>query len=411
MAPETHQAAAKKFAMLSSTTRALMPTPLPTAFSKTLRALDRTRPMAALWWLLLALAVLGGLAYWAAFVPVTLYEISPDARLEINTAAALVQAPMTGAVVESNLALGRRVEAGDVLVRMDSLPEQLQAREQETKLRGLDPEIASLQAQIAAEETAGADERKATNAAVEEARLKVRELETPARLAVSERRRFERLKQDGLAADRDVERAIAEADRLERGIATATAALERLDREQKTRDQQRLVRIAEIRTAIARLEGGKANTAASIRRVNYETERRVIRAPISGTLGEALMLRPGAVLAEGARLASIVPAGQLRIVSHFAPRAAYGRVRPGARARLRLEGYPWTEFGVVEARVSQVAGEDRDGRARVELDVIQPPAKVSLRHGMPGELEIEVDRTPPLHLLLRTAGQWLTSRP
>ena len=123
-----------------------MPTPLPTAFSKTLRALDRTRPIAALWWLLLALAVLGGLAYWAAFVPVTLYEISPDARLEINTAAALVQAPMTGAVVESNLALGRRVEAGDVLVRMHSLPEQLQAREQETKLRSLDPEIASLQA-------------------------------------------------------------------------------------------------------------------------------------------------------------------------------------------------------------------------------------------------------------------------
>jgi multidrug resistance efflux pump len=120
------------------------------------------------------------------------------------------------------------------------------------------------------------------------------------------------------------------------------------------------------------------------------------------------VLRPGSVLQEGARVVSIVPAGQLRIVAFFAPEAAYGRVRRGAGARLRLKGYPWTEFGVVEARVSEVAGEDRDGRTRVELEVLPSPTlKVTLRHGMPGELEVEVERTTPLSLVMRTAGQWL----
>jgi len=87
-------------------------------------------------------------------------------------------------------------------------------------------------------------------------------------------------------------------------------------------------------------------------------------------------------------------------------------LRTGATGRLRLKGYPWTEFGVVEARVAEVAREDRDGRARVELDVLPSPTlKTTLRHGMPGELEVEVERATPLSLVLRTAGQWLKGAP
>ena len=136
----------------------------------------------------------------------------------------------------------------------------------------------------------------------------------------------------------------------------------------------------------------------------------MIRAPVSGIIGEAAVLQAGSVIQEGAGVASIVPAGQLRIVAFFPPQAAYGRVRTGAGARLRLKGYPWTEFGVVEARVAEVAGEDRDGRTRVQLEVLPSPTlKTTLRHGMPGELEVEVERATPLSLVLRTAGQWLTN--
>jgi membrane fusion protein (multidrug efflux system) len=98
------------------------------------------------------------------------------------------------------------------------------------------------------------------------------------------------------------------------------SGIDRLEREQKTRDSQRAVRIAEVRTQIARLESGRAGIEVSIRRMNYDVQRRVITAPVDGVIGEAAVLRPGSVLQEGARVVSIVPAGRLRIVAFFRPR-------------------------------------------------------------------------------------------
>jgi membrane fusion protein (multidrug efflux system) len=383
---------------------------LPTAFAKTLHEMERSRASSSLWKLAAGLALLAAIAYWMFRVPVVLYETSADARLEIASAAAVVQAPLTGRVIRADLALGQHVNAGDILVRLDALPEELRANEETTRATAILPEIKSLEAQITAEESAGVEEQHASQSAIEEARLRVREAETPAKQAELERRRLERLKREGLTADRDYERALSDLEKYERAIATARAAIARLQNEQQTRERQRAVRVAAIRTEITRLEGGRANANASLRRVTYDVERRLIRAPISGTIGEATVLRSGSVLSEGARIASIVPAGQLRIVAFFPPQAAYGRLRQGAPARLRLKGFPWTEFGAVEARVAEVAAEERDGRSRVELDVLPSPTlRVKLHHGMPGEIEVEVERTPPYQLLLRAAGQWITA--
>jgi multidrug resistance efflux pump len=385
---------------------------VPTAFSKTMRELDRRRPVGAVVRLAAALGLLTALGWWMARVPVALFETTTAARLEIDSSATAVQAAITGRVVEANVALGKTVHAGDVLARLDAIPEQLQARQEETRMSALQPQIDALNAQIAADEASGSDERRASQSAIEEARLHLREAETQARQAQIERRRYAQLASEGLSPTSERDRTSAEADRLEATLAALRSAIDRLEHEQKTRDSQRAVRIAEVRTRIAALESGRAGIAASIRRVNYDVERRIIQAPIDGVIGEAPVLRPGSVLQEGARVASIVPAGRLRIVAFFPPEASYGRIRRGAGAKLRLKGYPWTEFGVVEARVTEAGGEDRDGRTRVELEVLSSPTlKATLRHGMPGELEVEVERTTPLSLVMRTAGQWLKRGP
>jgi len=382
----------------------------PTAFTKTLHTLDRPGLGAAFLRLFLALLLLAALGFWAVRVPVALYETSADARLEIFESATVVQSSMTGRIIESNLALGRKVTKGDVLLRMDARPEQLAVREQQARITSIDPQIQALNAQIAEEEEAGRAERAASVSAVEEAKQKVREAETPAKAARLERQRYERLKRERLAPDREVEKAIAESEQRDQAVLTAKAAIDRLEREQKTRDQQRLVRIATIRTEITRLQTTKSEARASVERAGYDVELREIRAPVDGTIGEAPVLLPGSVLREGTRIAAIVPSGKLRIVAFFPPQAAHGRIQPDARAKLRLKGYPWTEFGVVEASVARVAAESLDGRARVELEVLDSPTlRTSLSHGMPGELEVEVERTPPLHLIMRTAGQWLTA--
>ncbi len=95
--------------------------------------------------------------------------------------------------------------------------------------------------------------------------------------------------------------------------------------------------------------------------------------------------------------------------SGFLPPAALGRIQPGQPAQLRLEGFPWTQYGAVSATVTNVASEVRDGQVRVEL-AVRPDAAplIPLQHGLPGTVEVEVDRVSPATLVLRTAGLLLT---
>jgi membrane fusion protein (multidrug efflux system) len=163
---------------------------------------------------------------------------------------------------------------------------------------------------------------------------------------------------------------------------------------------------------ISALEEQRNTVNAGLQGLRYEVERRQIRAPIDGRIGECMTLRPGSVVEEAESLASIVPSGQLRVVAQFPAEAALGRIRTGQSATLRLDGYPWAEFGSVSATVARVAQEIRDGKVRVEL-AINPSARFRgrLEHGMPGTIEVAVEYVTPLALVMRTTGQWMTRRP
>lgn len=384
---------------------------LPTAFAKTLHEVENARSTGALLRLGTGLLALGGLGYWAVFVPVSIYETTADARVELDTAPSVLQAPMTGRVVQVNLTMGQKVKKDDLLVQLDAVSEELQASVEQTRASAVQPEIRALERQIQAEISAGETERRASVAAVEEADTKVREAEAPLAHARRERDRAEQMLKGRVGTEQDFQRAAVEVVRIEGAISTAKAAIKRIESEQRTRNLERETRIAEIRTSIAKLEGERVNAGATLRRAAYDAARRVIRAPVDGEIGEASILKPGAVVTEGARIATIVPLTEnLHIVANFPPKAVIGRIHVDRPAKLRLKGFPWTEYGAVDASVSKVAAEDRDGQTRVELALKgKTPERIPLRHGMPGELEVLVESIPPYQLVLRTAGQWLTA--
>jgi membrane fusion protein (multidrug efflux system) len=156
------------------------------------------------------------------------------------------------------------------------------------------------------------------------------------------------------------------------------------------------------------LLGEETTSAAAVKSFEYEVERRVLRAPVTGRIGEAVDLKPGAAVREGERLAAIVPDGPLRVVAQFAPASAFGRVFKGQSGTVRLEGFPWAEYGSLRARVTRVANEMRDGLVRVELDVTGMPAALPISHALPGSVEIEVERVRPAWLVVRMIGGALT---
>jgi multidrug resistance efflux pump len=162
---------------------------------------------------------------------------------------------------------------------------------------------------------------------------------------------------------------------------------------------------------VTRLAGEMVTTAATVERLAHEIERRRIRAPMAGRLGEVAGLHIGTVVGEGDRLAAVVPHGDLQVVADFQPPSALGRIRPGQPARLRLEGFPWMQYGSLAATVKRVASEMRNGHIRVELSLDPDRASpIPLQHGLPGTVEVQVERLAPATLVLRAAGK-LLARP
>jgi membrane fusion protein (multidrug efflux system) len=275
-------------------------------------------------------------------------------------------------------------------------------------VRALTPQLEALHAVIAAEEQALREARHAGRVALDEARARHREAEVAARTADEEAELFARLQARGLPAQIDLLRAKAEAQKRRAAADTLRLAVSRLESDHRTQESDRNARLVGLRRDMTRLAGDMTTAAATVERLAHEIERRRLRAPMAGHLGEVAELRVGSVVREGDRLAAVVPRGDLQVVADFLPPSALGRIRPGQPARLRLEGFPWAQYGSLAATVSRVASEVRNGRVRVELSVDPDGASpIPLQHGLPGAVEVQVERVAPVTLVLRTAGKLL----
>ncbi len=381
---------------------------MPTPFARTLRSLDaeRWRPSALA--MGAAAALLIAWLAWFLLARVAVYEVSDSARLEAASTTHRIDAPALGRIVVSRLVLGKLVRQGEVLVELDADPQRLQLLEQQRLAAGLGPQLAALRAEVTAATRAAAEERDAARAAVAEAAARQREAAALATLAEEEAARAARLHAAGQMAELDLLRARAEAERRRAAADSARLAVTRLEREQRTAASDRAARIEGLRRELTAIEANAGTAAAGVERLESEAERRLIRAPVDGRIGEVADLRPGAVVDEGDTLGAIVPVAALRVVAQFAPGAALGRIRPGQAARLRLEGFPWAQHGSVAAVVARVGSEVRDGRVRVELALrTGPRSTIPLQHGLPGAVEVEVERLSPAALVLRAAGRRL----
>jgi membrane fusion protein (multidrug efflux system) len=316
-----------------------------------------------------------------------------------------VQANTSGRVVVNRLVLGREVQAGEVLIELDSRAERLNLEEERTRAAAFEPQIAALHSQMESENAGRQDEQRVLNFSLEAAQAQLREADAQAILAAKEAVRAESLRREGIIAEAEVQRAEAEVQSKRAAAENLRAALSRLAPEQAVKDSDRDVKVREVSEQIAKLEADWAASVAAIRKLEYEVERRKIRAPATGRLGECAVLRPGSHISEGQQLGVILSSGRLQITAEFQPSAALGKLRPGQPASMRLQGFPWAQYGTLSAQVVQVASEIRDGEVRVELAVKgRPPTGIPLQHGLPGSVEVAIERITPLALVMRSAG-------
>lgn len=383
---------------------------MPSSFQHTLRSLEQ-RPRLGLT-IAPALLFVGAWGAWMIAARVAVFVSAPRARVEMTEAPSRIAAEVSGRVVRHDLQLGTWVQQGDALVELDASLAKAARDELMSALAVLEKKRSGADKQLAAEREKRAARLRLGELASARAALGLQHAEAleahQAELtSIAEELQRERL-------NSKIEAVSAEGKLRESRIRVEDAAAQvaRLSAENHYDDKAELARLAELERQIIELDAERAQLLAQTQTAELALSKLRITAPVSGRVGKIAPLQVGDVLQAGEVVASIVPAAEVRVVAFFPPEPAVGRILPGQTARLRLDGFSWTEFGAVEALVSRVASEPHEGLIRVELRPSEPrETRAPLEHGLTGALDIQIEEAAPLDLLLRSVAPDLASAP
>jgi len=380
----------------------------PLIFDRTWRALRRDSFGAHAAIISAGVILLAGWCVWFTLARIAVFDTTDRASLEVEAQGYPVAARVNGRVVRTALELGRSVQAGDLIVELDSGPEQMALSGSRARMASLRDQIERLARELASERAGLEAQERLRVAEGEEADAKFREAQTRARFAETQLASRRALRSHNFISDEAVSQVQSESN--------ARAALERAAKSDAARvAQQAELNLVDRRTRIARLErtrteleGDLAAQTSTAQRWEREIDLHRILAPVSGKVGRVERLPPGSVVQTAQVLAVIVPEGRPRAIGFF-PVASVGRIRVGQTARVRLDGFPWIQYGTLSATVSAVGNEANDGRVRVELALTgEAPAGIPLEHGLTGSAEVEVEQATPLELILRIVGARMT---
>lgn len=327
------------------------------------------------------LAILIGTTVW--FIDKQRFETTDNAFVQADTVQ--ISPQVSGSVVEVLVTDNQRVEAGQVLARID--PATFQAR--------LDQALANAQALDAA--IRAVDDR----ALLEQALIAQKAAGVSSALADSSRAkadldRYDSLAHQGWVSQQKVQTSRAGASQSAAAVASAQAALE-----------------AERRTAQS-LGSAKAQTIAqaaaahaAVAQARLDLDRTTLRAPVGGVIG-ARAVRPGQLVQPGVSLMSVVPLGQSYIVANF-KETQVSRLRIGQPVEIKADAFgkqalrgkvdsfaPATgqEFALIP--VENAVGNFTKITQRLPVKIAVDPSKygVALRPGLSVEIKVDVrDRT------------------
>lgn len=375
------------------------------SFERTFAALHETRSWRA------AILVSGGLVIlamwvvWGGFADVAVYRSSTSARLETDPPPSRVATTLAGRIDTVELHTGNHVDENEVLLQLDTTQVKIAVDKARARVAALTPQIDSLAREVALQGDEVVQRLTAEQGAEGETLARLRGAQADLTAAEHE-----------LALETDAVKAgvspIVVRDRAETTVQQKRAAVEAIQHESQAlvathrgaSDSRRGLK-EQLERQYAELSNDLAAAKSQLAQSEVDLDRLTIRAPVSGDLGEVMQLRPGAVLHEGEVIATIVPDHRkLHVIAAYGA-DALGLLKPGQHAFVRLDGFPWTHYGTVDATVTSVGSELRDNAIRVELDLGSNNDRITTANGMTGNVDIETSRASPFGLFLRMIGQ------
>jgi len=344
---------------------------------------------------------------------------------------------------------GEHVRAGQVLARMDVRATEAdvattlhEVASRRLQLRRIDAELGGtrlashpddpprLHALVEAQREARALAYEASLAeqrtVVERARRDMQAaIETRAKLAgilptlVEQERAFERLARDGYAgrlmlAQHSRERQEAERDlrAQEHRVEAARATMEQAER--------RAAQIAgghraQLQSERVEAEAQLARLLQEMEKLRYRQKLAALRAPADGVVKDLATQSPGAVLAPGAVLLSLVPDGESLIAEVWLANEDAGFVSAGQAAKLKLAGFPFQRYGMIDARVTRISadsterGDAEKGGGYAYRAQLEPFAQEMRFEGTRHALRAGMQLTAEIKLAERSVLEYLVS--
>jgi membrane fusion protein, adhesin transport system len=170
--------------------------------------------------------------------------------------------------------------------------------------------------------------------------------------------------------------------------------------------------LLEQNSQVAQVVNEEAVVAENIKKVRNQLERTKIVAPVDGMVSDLRFRAPGAVIAPGAVVLSVVPSGTERLAEVRVRSSDIGFVKPGQAVQVKLQPFDSTIYGTVPGRLLSISAstvQDPDDRqyyyrARVRLDrqfVDIQNRKYPIQVGMPLIADIQGPKRSVLRYLFQ----------
>ncbi|MFJ6025406.1 HlyD family secretion protein [Brevundimonas sp. NPDC092305] len=255
--------------------------------------------------------VVGGVVWWQGKQR---WESTENAFVQADTTA--VSPQIDGYVVEVLVADNQRVEAGQVMVRLDDADAKANLAQAEANLAAVQAGVQNVDARAVQEQAVIASRAAA-----------VTQAQAQADLAREQVDRYGKLAEQGWVSQQRIQTERAGARTAQASVAEAQAALVAEQRAAGVLGSTRSQSVASVEQALAAVEQARV-----------ALERTVIRAPVSGVVG-ARGVRVGQYVRPGGQILSIVPLGDSYVVANF-KETQVDRLRIGQTVEIKADAFP-----------------------------------------------------------------------
>ena len=357
------------------------------------RFLLRPRFLALAVVLLIALAY-GGREIYLRFTHI--YEYDARATADIVT----VSSRADGWVVEMPALEGKRVAAGDVVVRIDDRVSKLRGDALRAQIEGIRAERARLRAErrLSENQTDATTRTRTSGVMVREKALAA--LKSDLDLARLELDRDRALFDRRVINERQLQMAQAAVTKLESQIQQLQAEHEQA---QGSLEEARVEhdKLGVIDAQIAALTHQVANLAAQLEQQKVDIEDRTIRSPVPAVIDRTFVL-PGEYVASGQRILLLHNSNEVWVEANI-KETQVGQLKLGQTVHVSVDAYPDDKFvgriarigSATTARFALLPTPNPSGnftkitqRVPVKIDIANPPKP--LTPGMMVEVDIEL---------------------